>query len=519
MCLVDDGSTASHIQPLLAEFAALDRRIKVKSLDSNQGISEATNRAAALATGEYLAFLDHDDELTMDALYQVARAINRHDPEVLYSDEELIDEEGRLLDRFNKPDFNPELLFCHNFITHLLVCKRMLFERVGGLDKGCAGAQDFDLLLKLSETRNQRTKIYHIRRSLYKWRATATSTSVNHSQKDYADAAGKLALEAAVSVRSLDAEVRAGQWKYYYELRRRVQGTPTVSIISLLPDSKVSVLPWLEELMGRTRYPSVTVHLISSAFAGGNDEPLPDSLADKVFFHEYEADESVPAALNRVSLQASGDYLVFLRPGLQPEEEEWIQTFLGYLVNSEYGVVGGLVKQTGEESNKESKDPAVPDIHDWSCAAFTSFLIHASYHLNGIVCPQNVLAASMDFSMVPRALFEQVNGFDADSFPEALYGVDLCLRIRELGLESVFTPYCQAKSLQENPPPARSCKQERTRFQEQWQQLLVHNPFYNENRLLLEEGVSREDWLHWIVGNRLGMENGKRNDNKEKQDD
>ncbi|MCI5145419.1 MAG: glycosyltransferase, partial [Candidatus Electrothrix sp. AR3] len=165
LCLVDDGSSAEHIQPLLQEYAARDERIKIRLLPENQGISLATNQAAELAIGEYVAFLDHDDELHQDALYHIALAISRFAPDALYSDEELIDWKGFRCSGFHKSDYNPELLLCHNYITHFFTTRRSLFQQVGGLSASCTGAQDYDLVLKICE---QTERVHHIRRSLYR---------------------------------------------------------------------------------------------------------------------------------------------------------------------------------------------------------------------------------------------------------------------------------------------------------------------------------------------------------------
>ncbi len=191
LCLVDDGSTDPHVKAILKKYVSRDKRIKTSFLDENLGISDASNEGAALATGEYIGFLDHDDELTLNALYKVVSDINQHNPDILYSDEDLVDHETRHLDYFFKPDYNSELLLSHNYITHFLVTKRALFESVGGFSKECDGAQDYDLMLKLTE---RSKNIHHIDKTLYHWRAIGESTSINHTKKDYANAAGKKAL-------------------------------------------------------------------------------------------------------------------------------------------------------------------------------------------------------------------------------------------------------------------------------------------------------------------------------------
>ncbi len=504
LCLVDDGSSEAHIRPVLEEYAAGDDRIKIYFLAENHGISTATNRAAEFASGEYLAFLDHDDELTPDALYAVVDAVNSGNHDVLYSDEDLVDRESRYLERFYKPDYNPELLLCHNYVTHLFVIRRFLFNKVGGLSPECTGAQDYDLLLKAAEQAN---RVHHIRRSLYKWRATETSTSVNHDQKDYADAAGLHALQLAVERRGLQAEVCHGQWKYYYELHRPADKQPHISIISLLPEDFQDTSSWLRTLTDSIRYQHFDIQLLGRAQVSSvENDSLPVEIVDKVTRHEICNDESDAAALNRVAGRTEGEHLVFLRGGVVPQESTWIETFLGYSMSGRCGVVGGMV--TGHDGQVEN--PAVPDVTDWSCRMFRSFLVEGSFHLNGVVCPQNVIAVSFDYCMVHRSFFQNVAGFDAGDFPRCLYDIDLCLRLRGEGVEHVVTPFCSAVYQYHSKESGDfcGCEKERRVFQQRWHEILVHHPYYNEQRLLLEQDVSMDEWLHWVAGIDEGI-NGK----------
>lgn len=219
LCLVDDASTQAHVD-LLEKWKKLDKRIKVKVLQSNQGISGATNEAAKLATGEYIGFLDNDDELKPEALYHMVSRINTTGADLLYSDEELIDHNGRLVHVFRKPGFNRELLYSHNYITHFVVAHRELFFAVDGLNTAKDGAQDFDFLLKATE---KAKNVDHVARSLYRWRATETSTTINHDSKSYADEAGKRALEDTLKRLKIDGNVLGADWKFYYKIIRRIQ--------------------------------------------------------------------------------------------------------------------------------------------------------------------------------------------------------------------------------------------------------------------------------------------------------
>ncbi|KKK70631.1 hypothetical protein LCGC14_2922050, partial [marine sediment metagenome] len=228
LCITDDGSTRRHVKEILSEYAAKDERIRIFFSDKTNGISAASNQAASHATGEYIGFLDHDDVLTMDALFEVVNAIDKEDPDFIYSDESLIDEGGRYLDPIHKPNFSPDLLFSHNYITHLLIVKKHLFDGVGGFSSSCDGAQDYDLILKIIE---RTERIHHIPKVLYLWRKASTSTSFNPETKHYADDSGKRAIEAALRRREIDGTVLKANRPFFYRVKRRIVNEPQVAII------------------------------------------------------------------------------------------------------------------------------------------------------------------------------------------------------------------------------------------------------------------------------------------------
>ena len=496
LCLVDDGSSAPHIQPLLEEYAAKDQRIKIRFIDENQGIAGATNEAAKLATGEYLGFLDHDDELTIGALYEMAHAINVQDPEILYSDEGLINNESRYLDSFFKPDFNQELLLCHNYITHFLVTKRTLYDEVGGLSAVYNGAQDFDLLLKLTE---KSSRVHHIPKVLYHWRATETSTSINHAQKDYANEAGLLALQAAVKRRGLQAAVHQGLMNYYYELHRYPSGNPLVDIFILLESGGKEAGTWLTNLLPATQYENFAVYLIPCVPLAPHAEEQLKNVDDRVTVMAQVTDDNHALALNSAVQSANGEFLCFLDQGVQPKDSDWLESFLGYAQEKNTGVVGGLVTN----GDGEQEEDFLPDITDNSNLAYHHFFTQASAHANGIFCPQEIVAVSSEFCMVRRDSFTQAGGLDDETFPTKLYDVDLCFQLQERVLHHIFTPYCSATRRKGNfqLKPLSDHGSEKELFQRKWQKkLLSGNRFINSQLILRQDSISEQDWWLWLVG-------------------
>ena len=228
LCLADDGSSREGLRDQLEKWGKQDSRIKIIYNENNQGISAASNAAAALADGDYLGFLDNDDELTPDCLYHIAETISRTSAEVVYTDEDLIGIDGGRLSVFYKPDFNKVLLQSHNYITHFLVVSSPIFTKCQGFRSEYDGAQDFDLMLRISDLTD---KIVHVPLILYHWRATKTSTSINHSQKSYAHEAGKKSLAAYIDKNSNGVSVEDTDINYFYRIKKETYLQPTVNIL------------------------------------------------------------------------------------------------------------------------------------------------------------------------------------------------------------------------------------------------------------------------------------------------
>lgn len=498
LCLTDDGSTDMHVKSIITEYVHSDKRIKVRFLNENQGISGASNAGAALATGEYIGFLDHDDELPLNALYEVVLAINEYDPDILYTDEDLVDYATRHLDNFFKPDYNAELLLSHNYITHFMVTRRDLFESVGRFSKECDGAQDYDLMLKLVERSNN---IHHIEEILYHWRADKESTSINHTNKDYADAAGKKALESALIRRKIEAEVKPGRFTYYYTVEKKLTEHPLVSIIAVVRDTDSVQETWITQMVYSNTYPNIEFIIL---FSGKSNEKILKQI-EKIDNHRISADqfkEDLPTSivLNHAVERSGGKHLAFIGQNIVPLMGNWVEILLGHSQESGNGVVGGLVRYS--ESDEKPLN-ALPDLENNSWQYFCAYFQTASRHLNGLFCPQHVLAVSTELCMVKRVLFDAAGGFDATDMKHVMFDSDLCLRLREQGVENVFTPACEAEcNLRVTPAVSDDIAiNELALFKKRWNKRLKDgDPYYNVKRILHDKGISHDEWIKWYTG-------------------
>lgn len=497
LCLVDDGSTRKEVRPLLEYWASWDSRIKVNFLDENMGISGATNAAASLATGRYLGFLDNDDELANDCLFRVVEKINSEEADLYYSDEDLIGEDGRQFSVFNKPDFNEELLLSHNYVTHFVVVDKILYEKVGGFDQDLDGAQDFDLFLKLSE---KAKKIIHIPEILYHWRASESSTSIHHDQKQYANEAGRKAVVNALKRRGLNAKVEMTDWKFYYRIKREQGAFPQISVLILYTaDSDFGT--WFPNLLSCTGYSKTDFFIVCDT-----EEKLL-SLKQRTQDHGRQIHllstipgSSPAACFNEAVRQSRGQFIVFLNSQVQLQKNDWIESMLEYALAPDSGIVGGrILPFHGDEFVT-----TIPDLSEQSDFYFARFLQRCSQHMNGLQCVQNVLALSWDLVMVERENFLAFDGFNDELFGYLFADSDLCLRMRAKGYEHIYTPFALGQWLIPEEKQLGHLEslsyQERTSFQKKWHELLHSgDPYYNYG-VLEQNGIDFDEFLQWYAG-------------------
>ncbi len=504
LCLADDCSTSPHVRPLLEEWAAKDSRIKVTFLDTNLGIAGATNAAASLATGDYYGFLDNDDELSSECLYMIVKTIFETGADLLYTDEDLIGEDGRCFSIFYKPDYNPELLLCHNYVTHFVVTAKELFRKVGGFAVERAGAQDYDLFLKLSE---QSAKIAHIQEVLYHWRASQTSTSINHSQKEYANEAGRQSVVAAIERRGIEAEVLHTDLKFFYRAQRELYLLPLVSVVVYWDQQDQEPAIWLKHLIATTAYANYEVIMLYDtgcimealhAYLMSIDQPVRPV--------EVAAEQGLAALYNLALPHCDGDYVAFVSSDVVITDNTWLSAMLEYCQVPDTGAVCGRLHC--ENSGLVEINP-LPEIQNESAWYYARYLQQASILLNGLQCPQNIWSITWECCVVNKEALDQCGGFAASDFPDLFAIHDFSFQLLERGLHIYYTPYCQVDwradarwIAQEERYDAWTA--EKLHFQKKWRQTLQHgDPFFNRGKLR-ESQIPFADFQDWFAGSAQG---------------
>jgi glycosyltransferase involved in cell wall biosynthesis len=472
LCLVDDCSTNEEIPDVLRQWATRDNRISVAFHQSNTGISGATATGVEMAVGDYLGFLDHDDELTPDET----------GASLFYTDEDLIGDDGSRQGVFHKPDFNRELLFSHNYITHLVVIKKELYRKIGAMSGAYDGAQDFDLVLRATE---QTEQVFHIPHVLYHWRTAATSTSINHEKKPYAHEAGKRALAESLARRKIAADVVDNHLKFHYRVVYRRTAEPRISVLVWSPGSDPISTRQLETIRAQAGYDNFEVIR------------LPKSGADLT--SHSPADKA--AAFHEVIAADRADYIALIGAAPQDISESWLHHLAAPLLQDPgLGIVCGRVAYDGQDG----RSLAIPDLNDHSDHHFGAVLAAMSRHLNGLHNPQLVRCCDWSICLFSRALYRQIGGFDRKRFPGELAMHDFSLSVFKTGKKILFIPDVVvdlgAEMAPEHGQRSAGVTGEREAFQQKWRDLLARpDPFYNTGRLM-EHRIGHRHFQRWLTG-------------------
>jgi GT2 family glycosyltransferase len=490
LCIADDGSTRAGLRAVMERQAQQDDRIRVRFLANNGGIARASNAALALARGEFVALLDHDDELAPDALAEVACWLDRHpDADMIYSDEDKLDPRGRHCDPCFKPDWSPDLLLSCMYTCHLGVYRRALMERLGGFREGFDGAQDYDLVLRLSE---HTQRIHHIPKILYHWRMLPGSLSLSTQGKRGALACAQHALDDALQRRGLAAAVEPGLWRGSFRVRYDPSPPPDLSVVIFTTDPTPG---HLAECLGvvqaadeRRRWELLVVSDTLSHGQLMGCLPTMRRVLPKLVGSERPG-EGAGVTLNRAVSYANGECLLFLGDHCLPASPASIAALLEHGRRREIGAVGGRVLTSagttvdcGLVLNLGGRGLAGP--HSVGLPSVD----YGYFGRNGVI--HNLSALSLRALMLRRHVLLDVGGFGAGIDFHQL-GPELCLRLHLLGLRMLYTPFAtfvRKDSVGTTRPEHGPVTKAETALRNRWAALLqAGDPFYNPN-LNLQRG-------------------------------
>ena len=439
--LIDDCSRETGTARVLEDFAASDARIRVIRRAVNGGIVAATNDGFAAARGEWIALLDHDDQLERDALTCVEEVVlDAPDVDYVYTDEVIIDQHGRTLTRLEKPGWSPARLRAQMYCGHLSVYRASLVQDLGGMRPDFDGAQDYDLALRVTE---RARRVAHIPRALYRWVSNPGSTANDAAAKPWAYAAGVRAVQEHCDRIGLRATVEATETVGVHRVRRHVEDRPLISIIiptggtvrDVWGEERCLVLEAVRSIVARTTYPEYEILCVVDAQTPKAVlEELEAVGGNRLRLIRYDGEFNFAAKSNLGAAMASGRVLVFLNDDTEVESQGWLEALLGPLADGDVGMTGamlvfpdGTVQHAGQCMN------VVPQ------HILYRYPADAPGPMSALLVERECAGVTGACAMIRRDVFVSVGGFST-VFPSNYNDVDLCLKVRNLGMRIVWTP-------------------------------------------------------------------------------
>lgn len=484
LCIGNASPDNQELKKVIEEYKN-DPRIREVEIPENKGISQNTNRAMEIATGEWIGLLDHDDLLAPNALYEIAKAVCEcPDAEVIYTDEDKVTTD--LKEHFQphlKPDFNVDLLRSNNYICHFFVASRDLIERVGGFRPEFNGAQDYDLILRCTE---QAKQIVHIPKILYHWRVHKASTADNPASKMYAFDAGKRAIEEHLRRCNTKGIVEHTKDLGFYRVKYEVCGEPLVSIIIPNKDQVTSLKKCLESIREKTSYQNYEIIIVENNSEESETFAFYKKIAgDKIKIVTWEGEFNYSAINNFGVRHARGDYLLLLNNDVEIISEDWMKEMLSHCQRKEVGIVGAKLYYP---DNTIQHAGIIIGIGGVAGSIFTGLPRAFSGYLHKASIQLDLSAVTAACMLVKRSVFEQVGGLE-EKLKVAFNDVDFCLRVREKGYLVVYDPYAELYHYESKTRGAEDTKEKVRRFQTEIEYMRSHwidllkkgDPYYNCN--------------------------------------
>lgn len=489
LCIADDASTAPHVHEILEAASLRDRRVKITYRSERGGISRASNEAAALASGDYLGLLDHDDVLRPHALLMVADELNRYPDAVLvYSDEDKLDVDGRRCDHYFKPDWNPALLRSQNCVSHFAVLRRARFEEIGGFRPAYDGSQDWDLVLRATEG-VPAERIRHIPHVLYHWRRHETSAAQSLGAKPAAVEAGRRAVEDALDRTGTRGEVLT--FRGTYQRVRYAVPEPRPRVDAVVPSTgRPDLLTrCLEGLLERTAYDelAVTIAVGSAALDVAEQARLLEELRKDVRVRVFVSEDrtfNFARVNNRAAAELDAPLLLLVNDDVRVIHDDWLERMVGHVVQDRVGAVGAMLYYPDDTIQHGGVTLGLGGVAAHNHSRLPRG--HPGYGARAWL-DQDLSCVTAGCMLIRREVFDAVGGFD-ERFAVAYNDVDLCLRITDAGWRIVWTPsaelyHDESVSVGKHDSPGRIAEFERESqmMMARWGERLLCDAHYNPN--------------------------------------
>lgn len=487
LCIADDHSSEPKVLQLLRAYRVRDSRIKIHYRNQNGHISKTSNDALTLAQGDYVVLMDHDDLLAGNALQEIVLALQQHpQADLLYSDEDKIDDLGIHSAPHFKPDWCPDHLLSRNYIGHVAVIRRSLVEESGGFRIGFEGSQDYDLLLRITELTD---RIVHIPKILYHWRIHQQSTAHGEDVKPYAYMAAKKALEEACLRRGMKVQVKYLQGLRGYKIEYPLPYQPLVSIVIPSKDQHELLKNTIDSLVKKTRYSSYEIVLLnnnskSQAFFNLIEE-YKNELGEKFRCIDCNIPFNFSRLMNIGRNNSQGEVLLFLNNDVEIIHGDWLEEMVCMALQKRIGAVG--VKLLYPDDTIQHAGVII-GLGGVAGHAFTGIHKDEPGYFNYIQSTNNFSALTAACLMLRTEVYDAVNGMD-EQFEVEYNDVDLCLKIREKGYHNVYLPHVELYHFESatrgHPHQSKSGYERHLKemelFKQKWPEYIKNDPCYNPN--------------------------------------
>lgn len=508
LCMADDASPSADTMRLLNEYAKTDKRVKVMRRAVNGHISAASNSALDLATGEYVALLDHDDELHPLALFEMVKALQTHrDWKLIYSDEDKVDQHGRRYDPYMKPDWNYDLFLSQNCISHLGVYQRQLVLDVGGFREGYEGSQDWDLALRCVEKLKD-DEIGHIPHVLYHWRAIPGSTAVGVDEKNYARTAAMKVITEHLKRIGADASVKEhenprlkGQFHVSYGLPAKL---PKVSLIIPTRDGLKLLQRCIDSILTLTDYDNYEIVIVDNQSSERETlEYLSQVVADpRVRVLVYDQPFNYSALNNYAADETSGELVGLVNNDIEVISPGWLREMAGHAMRTEIGAVGAMLYYPDNTIQHAGVILGIGGVAGHMYGGHPRDYIG---QMGRAQLTQSLSAVTAACLLIRRSVFEEAGGLD-ESLRVAFNDVDFCLRVRQLGYRNLWTPLAElyhhesaTRGYEDSPEKLARFASETSFMMERWADELMWDPAYSCNLTLtgtpFDLSFPPRDWM------------------------
>lgn len=496
LCISDDASPNTQIHTVLKKYMQKDSRIKVVFRQINGHISENSNSALEITTGEWLALMDHDDLLPKHALYEVVKSLqNQQDAVLVYSDEDKVDEHNKRFMPHFKSDFNLDLLYGQNYISHLGVYKTDIAKKIGGFRKGLEGSQDYDFLLRYLLQVDHK-KIIHIPKILYHWRAIEGSTALSSGEKSYTTQAGIKALQYYFHQLNLDVEVTRGKADNLYRIRWNTKENPLVSLIIPTRNGYKITKQAIDSILQKTSYSNYEIILVD------NDSDDKESLE---YFHAINQHEKVTvlqyphpfnySAINNFAVKhARGEIIGLINNDIEVINDDWLTEMVSQVIRPDIGCVGAMLYYP---NNTIQHAGVIIGVNGVAAHSHKHYSKDSPGYFSRLYVAQNYSAVTAACLLIRKTVFDEVGGLNEIDLTVAFNDVDLCLKVKKAGYRNLWTPYAElyhhesiSRGIDDKPEKAARFAKEVQYMIDTWKTNEYQDMYYNPNLTITHEDFS-----------------------------